>query len=181
MTQCSLHRRSLANTITDVTAYASLSLALLSFLSHPSISLSLLFSFTFLLLPFISLSASLIAKPFSFLPPLLSFPHRAVSASLSAYLFLFLPQPLYVVSSLSPSVCHSSVLKVHVADWLSFSSVCLPERKESCVFAIRDAVSLTVRLIVQRTVSRRHADIHTHTHMHTQRQKHCDWVITRKI
>ncbi len=55
MTQCSLHRGSLANTITDVTAYATLSLALLSFLSHPSISLSLLFSFTFLLLPFISL------------------------------------------------------------------------------------------------------------------------------
>lgn len=58
MTQCSLHRHSHANTITDVAAYADLSPALLSFSVTP---LNLLFPsvpFHFPFVPLISLCLS---------------------------------------------------------------------------------------------------------------------------
>lgn len=55
---------------------------------------------------------------------------------------------LFMLSHTSPSVCHSSYLKVNAADWLDLSSVSQLEKRQSCVFTIRDAVSLTVCLIV---------------------------------
>lgn len=134
MTQCSLHRRSLAYTITDVTAYATLSLVLLSFLSHPSISLSLLFSFTFLLLPFIPLCLSR-GNTIFFPPTSFTTSSSTVCASLSVGLpclsfFSFSCHSLFILSHPSLYVCHSSVLKVNVADWLDLSSVCQPEKKK---------------------------------------------------
>lgn len=52
----------------------------------------------------------------------------------SALWFYYLSFPPF--SSLS--VCHSGVLKVNKADWLSLSSVCLPENRERCRLAIRN-------------------------------------------
>lgn len=117
MTQYSLHRHSFANTITDVTVYTTLSLALSSFLSPPQHLLfpSVLFHFpfvTFQLPPFLSrYYYFLFSLSFTTCTSLLSVPY--------SYLFLFLSPAstfLCCLNPLFPSV--TAVLKVNVADWL---------------------------------------------------------------
>lgn len=124
MTQCSLHRHSHANTTTDVAAYADLSPALLSFSVTP---LNLLFPSVPFHFPFVPLiSLCLMSIPFSFLPPLLTFPHSTVCAGLSlTYLFYF--PSLYPVAS-SVSLRLSQQCPESKCSWLS--SDCQPERKE---------------------------------------------------
>ncbi len=114
-------------------------------------------------------SSSLMAIPFYFFPPLLSFPHSTVCASLSvclpAYLFLSLPQPFYVVSSLS--FCLSQQCLESTRSWLTKFLLCLSvwEKRK---LRVRNQERCFSHCALDSAASpRRHADTHTHIHSHT--------------
>lgn len=183
MTQYSLHWLSFVNTITDVTAPCGSCIVV--FLVPPITLFSFLFLFTFLLLHFPSVCLFYMNAMFLFyqlfchlhtglfVPFCLSACYAYLSFSLlPALVFSCRLIPLFL------SVSHSSVLKVNVCDWLSFSSRLSAYEKESWVLAIRNALPLTVRLIVLLCLTG--MQIFTHTLTHTRMRKKRDWVITRK-